>query len=149
MRQRTGRWRVVLEKGIGLVVGQTGARHLGRLDGECGGVSEPPCRLAALRTPHRPQPLGSSRWREGAAPSGDAGDWIRGSAPTLSRSTSLQHPGASPGRTAALAPGRCRARHKQVAVFPAPVSLQDLRADSRPVSDYRANVREGLDARLY
>jgi len=57
MRQRTGRWRVVLEKGIGLVVGQTGARHLGRLDGECGGVSEPPCRLAALRTPHRPQPL--------------------------------------------------------------------------------------------
>jgi len=39
--------------------------------------------------------------------------------------------------------------HKQVAVVPAPVPLQDLRADSRPVSDYRGSVREGLDARLH
>jgi hypothetical protein len=84
MRQRTGRRRVVIEKWVGLVVGQTGARLPGRLDGECGGVSEPPCRLAAPRTPHRPQPLGSLRWLEDAAPSGDAGAWIRGSDPTLS-----------------------------------------------------------------
>ena len=95
---------IVVALGIDHTGAQTRARSLGRVDRECGRVSEPLGRSPEPRPADRSQPLGHPRWLEGAAQSGDPDVWIGGVDSPLPRPQAPQHPGASARGAASVGP---------------------------------------------